>query len=76
MTLKFAESLKTYNFSYSNLEGDIFAVDLPEDLRRLLRVLPVPITQSLVRKLEDTLKRDDGNFPADLELESRLLEMV
>lgn len=76
ITLKFAGTLRSYDFAVFNPEGGIFGVNFHEDLNRLLRVLPIPITQTLVRAIRDSLESKPTNLPTDLKLESRLLEMV
>ncbi len=72
--LKFAEVEKIYKFSYS--DGEIFTVDFPEELRKILRLLPVSITHSLVDKIENFLISDTVNFPFEMEIEKEILQMV
>ena len=76
ITLKFAGALRYYDFTVFNPDGGIFGVSFPEELNRLLRVLPIPITQTLVRAIRDSVESNATDLPTDLKLESRLLEMV
>lgn len=72
--LKFADVEKKYEFSYS--DGEIFTVDFPEELRRILRLLPVSITHSLIEKIEHYLTSNDVNFPFEMEIEKEILQLV
>ncbi len=72
--LKFADTEKTYSFTYSN--SDIFTVDFPEELRRILRLLPASITHSLTEKIENYLAGNADNFPFQIEVEKEILEMA
>lgn len=74
ISLKIADTEKTYSFTY--FDNDIFAVDFPEELRRLLRLLPTSITHSLVEEIENYLKSDIENFPFELEIEKEILQLV
>ncbi len=65
-------SEKIFRFNY-RLE-DIFAVDFPEDLRKILRPLPASITQELVKTLKLYLKSDSVIFP--ITLKTRKLEKL
>ena len=72
--LKFADTEKKYKFSYS--DGEIFTVDFPEELRRILRLLPASITHSLVEKIENYLTSNTVNFPFEMEVEREILQLV
>lgn len=74
ISLKIADTEKKYTFKY--LDGDIFAVDFPEELRKILRLLPVSMTHSLVEKIENYLKSDVENFPFEMEIEREILQLV
>lgn len=49
--LLIAGKIKKYEFSYR--DGKLFAVDFPEDLRKILRILPPKVTQGLVKKIKN-----------------------
>lgn len=72
--LKFADTEKKYEFSYS--DGEIFTVDFPEELRRILRLLPASITHSLVEKIENYVTSNTVNFPFEMEVEREILQLV
>ena len=72
--LKFADTKKKYKFSYS--DGEIFTVNFPEELRKILRLLPVSITHSLVEKIENYLTSNTVNFPFEMEIEKEILQLV
>ncbi len=72
--LKIANTEKKYSFKYS--DSDIFVVDFPEELRKILRLLPVSMTHSLVDKIENYLKSDVVNFPFEMEIEKEILQSV
>jgi hypothetical protein len=72
--LRFADTLKEYEFSY--FDREIFAVDFPEELSKLLRVLPPKVTKGLVRKIKHFIAADPAVLPHELELEERALQMV
>lgn len=72
--LKFADITKNYSFFYS--ESDIFAIDFPEELRRILRLLPVSVTHSLVAKIESFLTLNVNDLPFEVEIEKEILQMV
>ena len=72
--LKIADTEKQYVFSYT--DKDIFTVDFPEELRKILRLMPVSITHSLVEKIEIFLKSDVSNFPFEMEIEKEILQSV
>lgn len=72
--LKIADTEKTYSFAYT--KGDIFTVDFPEELRRLLRLLPAFVTHSLIEKIENYLVSEIDNFPFELEIEKEILQLV
>lgn len=74
ITIKFADIEKTYKFSYT--KGEIFTVDFPEELRKILRLLPVSITHSLIEKIENFLTADSVSFPFEIEIEKEILQMV
>ena len=74
ISLKIADTEKKYSFKYS--DSDIFAVDFPEELRKILRLLPVSMTHSLVDKIENYLKSDVANFPFEMEIEKEILQSV
>ncbi len=72
--LKIADTEKKYLFSYS--DGDIFAFDFPEEFRKILRLMPVSVTHSLIEKVENFLKSDVENFPFEMEIEKEILQSV
>jgi len=72
--LKFAGITKNYPFSYS--ESEVFAVDFPEDLRKILRLLPASVTHSLVAKIESFLTLGIDDLPLEVEIEREILQMV
>ncbi len=72
--LTFADITKNYSFLYSN--NDIFTVDFPEDLRRILRLLPVSVTHSLVAKIENFLTSNVNDLPFEVEIEKEILQMI
>ena len=72
--LKIADTEKKYSFKY--YDGDIFAVDFPEDLRKILRLLPASVTHSLVAKIESFLTLGVNDFPLEVEIEKEILQMV
>jgi hypothetical protein len=74
ISLKIADTIKNYTFSYS--DKDIFVVDFPEELRRLLRLLPASITHSLVEKIENFITTDENDLPLEMELEKEILQLV
>lgn len=74
ITLKIADSMKKYEFTYS--VGEIFSADFPGELRKILRLLPVPITHSLVGKIENFLTSKHVSLPFELEIEKEILQMV
>ncbi len=49
--LKVGRKLESFDFEYSS--SDIFAVNFPENLRRILRPMPVSVTQNLVNLIEN-----------------------
>lgn len=51
LVLKVGDKIKSFDFEYSS--KDIFAVDFPESLRKILRPLPVSVTQNLVNLIEN-----------------------
>lgn len=74
ISLKIADTVKNYTFSYS--DKDIFAVNFPEELKRLLRLLPVTITHSLVEKIENFVTADINELPIEIEIEKEILQLV
>lgn len=72
--LKFADITKNYSFFYS--DNDIFTVDFPEELRKILRLLPVSVTHSLVTKIENFLTSNVNEPPFEVEIEKEILQMV
>lgn len=74
IVLRISDTRKRYVFKYS--DSDIFAVDFPEELRKILRLLPAPVTHSLVEKIESFLKSDIENFPFEMEIEKEILQLV
>lgn len=65
--LKVGGDIKNFRFRYS--AGEIFAVDLPENLRKILRPLPVSVTQALIKAIEDYVTSDVIKFPVELKSE-------
>lgn len=74
IVLKISDSEKKYSFTYSGRE--IFAADSPEELRKILRLLPASVTHSLVEKIETFLITDRKEFPFELEIEKEILQSV
>ena len=74
INLKIADTIKEYSFSF--VDNEIFAVDFPEELRKILRLLPASITHSLVEKIEQFLTADLNEMPFEIELEREILELV
>lgn len=74
ITLKFADTEKKYKFNYS--DGEIFTVDFPEDLRKILRLLPSSITHRLVENIEDYMVSNIKIFPFEMEVEKEILQLV
>lgn len=74
ISLKIADTVKNYSFSYC--DKDIFVVDFPEELRRLLRLLPVSITHCLVEKIENFVTSNINELPLEIELEKEILQLV
>ena len=72
--LKIANVKKTYLFSYS--EKDIFSIDFPEELRKILRLLPASVTHSLVEKIENFLTSNLNDLPFEVEIEKEILQLV
>lgn len=73
-TFSIAGSLRTYQFSYH--DKDIFVAQFPEEMIRFLRLLPVPVTQSVVTKIADCLASTKQSLPFELELEKEILQLV
>ena len=67
MKFKFTNEVRKFEFSYS--DGEIFTADFPEELRKLLRLLPTSITHSLIEKIENHLTKDIVSFPFEIEIE-------
>lgn len=74
IVLKISDVEKKYTFKYSDKE--IFAADFPEELRRILRLLPATMTHSLVEKIEKFLTTDTETFPFNMEVEKEILQSV
>ena len=74
MTIDFAGSLRLYDISYSN--ADIFVVNFPDDFTRLLHLLPVAISRSVVSKLKSVLTANENGLPYTIELEKEILALV
>jgi hypothetical protein len=72
--LKIADVKKKYLFRYS--KNEIFTLDFPEELRKILRLLPVSVTHSLVAKIENFLTSDVDDLPFEVEIEKEILQMV
>lgn len=72
--LLIAGKIKKYDFSY--FEGEMFAVDFPEELKKILRVLPPKTTQGLVRKIKNFTDTEPGFILHGSELEKELLALV
>lgn len=64
LVLEINGSKESFHFKYW-LE-DIFAVDFPEELRKILRPFPASVTQKLVKTLKLYLQADSMNFPVNL----------
>jgi hypothetical protein len=65
--LKIDRSVKSFAFSYSS--GEIFTVDFPEELRKILRPLPVSVTHKLVKVIEDFVDLNKNGFPLKIKTE-------
>lgn len=74
IVLDFADTVKKYEFSYT--DGDVFSVDFPEELRKLLRLLPSTVSHSMIEKIENFLTSNTVNFPFEMEIEKEILQMV
>jgi len=74
IAIKIGGTVKRYGFSYT--EGEIFVADFPEELRRLLRLLPVTVAQSIVSKVENCLTSNVPGFPFEFEIEKEILQLV
>lgn len=74
ITIKIGGAIKKYEFSYSG--GDIFVVHFPDELKRLLRLLPVTVAQSMVQKIESNLTTNVVSLPFEIEIEKEILQMV
>jgi len=72
--LLIAGKLKRYEFSYR--DGDLFAVDLPEDLRKILRILPPKVTQGLIKKIKHFTETDSRFAVPEAKFEKELLLLV
>lgn len=72
--LKFADIKKKYSFVYS--DNDIFTLDFPEELRKILRLLPASVTHSLVDKIENFLTSEINDLPFEVEIEKEILQLV
>jgi hypothetical protein len=74
LTIKIGGAIKKYEFSHST--GDIFVAHFPDDLKRLLRLLPVAVAQSVVANVENCLTTKTVRLPFEIEIEKEILQMV
>lgn len=72
--LRIADTEKKYSFKY--YDNDIFAVDFPEELRKILRLIPASVTHSLVEKIRNFLASNLNELPFKVELEKEILQLV
>lgn len=64
LILKIGDKLKAFEFEYSS--NEIFAVNFPESLRKILRPMPVKITQNLVNLIENYVNFGLTNFSEEI----------
>lgn len=74
ITIGIGGTTKIYDFSY--VDKEIFAVQFPEELERMLRLLPVSVMQSIVKKIKKVLTAKDTTLPYSIELEKEILALV
>ncbi|MGD9588242.1 MAG: hypothetical protein AB7Q37_05850 [Pyrinomonadaceae bacterium] len=72
--LLIAGKQKKYEFSYR--DGELFAVDFPEDLRKILRILPPKVTQGLVKKIKNFTEIEPRFTLHEAKFEAELLRLV
>ena len=72
--LLIAGKRKKYEFSYLN--GELFAVDFPEDLRKILRILPPKVTQGLVKKIKNFTEIEPRFVLQEAVFEKELISLV
>lgn len=75
ITMRIGGRIKKYEFSYSS--GDMFVAHFPDELKRLLRLLPVSVAQSVVQRIETSLTTTHAvNLPFEIEIEKAILQLV
>lgn len=74
VTMRIGGAIKRYEFSYSN--GGIFVAHFPEEMKRLLRLLPVTVARSIVTKIEASLSSNGITLPFEVEIEKEILLLV
>ncbi len=74
MTIFFGGTRIRYDITYAN--ADIFVVSFPDELKRLLHLMPVSVTQSIVSKLGSVLTADGDGLPFKIEVEKEILALV
>lgn len=67
---------KSRKFEYSYVEGDVFAVDFPEDLKKILRILSPGVTQGLLKKIKHFTEPDPIFDRQEAKFEKELLALV
>jgi hypothetical protein len=72
--LLIAGKLKRYEFAY--FDDEIFAVDFPEDLKKILRILSPRATRSLVEKIKHFTHTDPSFLKQETKFEKELLALV
>ncbi len=72
--LLIAGKSRKYGFSYH--DNEIFVVDFPEDLRKILRILPPSVTQGLVKKVKYFTEIDPRFMLPEAKFEKELLSLV
>lgn len=73
--LRIADTRKSYPYSYVT-DGTIFGVQFPEELNRILRVLPPRVMQNLIKKIEHFTAEESSLHARELELEKHALQLV
>lgn len=72
--LLIAGKSKKYEFTY--VDGELFAVDFPEDLRKILRLVSPGVAQGLLKKIKHFTDPDPVFAHHDANFERELLALV
>lgn len=72
--LLIAGKSKKYEFTY--VEGELFAVDFPEDLKKILRIVSPSVAQGLLKKIKHFTAPDPVFTRQDSNVERELLALV